>query len=96
MPCLEKPAVMGQISLNSRGGSMCSELKLCPDRTITDLVTACWADDIALKDFLEIKVIKISHYSAAGSGRLLFVNHQSNCGGAGVGPGGGGGGVGQR
>lgn len=49
---------------------------------------ACWADDIPLKDFLEIKVIKIPYYSAAGSSRLHFVNHRSNCGGAGVSPGG--------
>lgn len=46
---------------------------------------ACWADDILLKDFLEIKVIKITYYSAASS-RLRFLNHHSNCGGAGVGP----------
>lgn len=42
---------------------------------------ACWADDILLKDFLEIKVIKITYYSAASS-RLRFLNHHSNCGGA--------------
>lgn len=42
------------------------------------------ADDIQLKDFLEMKVIKITYYSAAGSSRLHFVNHRSNCGGAGV------------
>lgn len=36
---------------------------------------ACWADDILLKDFLEIKVIKIAYYSAASS-RLRFLNHQ--------------------
>lgn len=44
---------------------------------------ACWADDILLKDFLEIKVIKITYYSAASS-RSHSLNHHSNCGGAGV------------
>lgn len=39
-------------------------------------------DDTPLKDFLEIKVIKITYYGVAGSGRLHFVNHHSNCGGA--------------
>lgn len=45
---------------------------------------ACWADDIPPKDFLEIKVIKITYYSAARSSRLHSVNHHRNCGGAGV------------
>lgn len=45
---------------------------------------ACWANDMQLKDFLEMKVIKITYYSAAASSRLHFANHHSNCGGAGV------------
>lgn len=37
-----------------------------------------------LKDFLEIKVIKITYYGAESISRLRFLNHSDNCGRVGV------------